>query len=75
MKAGLERRSRFALGGLTVAVASWVGAPWLFCSETWASEPERRVEAKCTAPVGAEDLRAKPRTPRESTPPLAPLIA
>ncbi|MGQ0836032.1 MAG: hypothetical protein ACT4O5_14135 [Gammaproteobacteria bacterium] len=69
MNAGLGRRRRFALGGVTLALAAWAGAPWVFCSETWA----RPAESQCTGePSPASG--AKPRSLRESAPPLAPFF-
>ena len=45
MKAGLGRR-RFAFGGVTLVVALWAGAPWIFCSETWAVEAEHPLHGR-----------------------------
>jgi hypothetical protein len=69
MKAGFKRRGRFAVGGLTLAVSLWAGAPWVFCSETWA----REAATECTSPVTSGGS-AKPRSLRESAPPLAPFF-
>jgi hypothetical protein len=66
MSARIGRRGHFALGGVTLAVSLWAAAPWVFCSETWARETPT---TECTmTPV----VNAKPRSPLDSAPPLAP---
>jgi hypothetical protein len=73
MDTGLKRRGRFALGGVTLVALTWVGAPWIFCSETWALD---RQSAEVTCPYenhdGSTPVR---RSLRESAPPLAPFVA
>ena len=74
MNTGLARRGRFALGGATLIALGWAAAPWIFCTETWAVDRQRRAEAagKCPYEMQQTPLR---RSLRESAPPLAPFVA
>jgi hypothetical protein len=67
MNAGLGRKGRFAMGGVTFAISVWLGAPWLFCSETWAHE----APTECTGASITADAKL---SPRQAAPPLAPFL-
>ncbi len=69
MNEGLKRRGRFAVGGVTLIASLWMAAPWVFCSETWA----REAATECTSAL-TPTADAKPRSLRESAPPLAPFF-
>jgi hypothetical protein len=66
MNAGLGRR-RFAVSGVVLALSLWAGAPWIFCSETWAIGQESPCTQESMAPT-------KVRSLSDTAPPLAPLV-
>lgn len=74
MNTGLARRSRFALGGVTLVALGWVAAPWVFCSETWAIERDTPSQATGKCPYEQHQTPVR-RSLRESAPPLAPFVA
>lgn len=77
MNAGLARKGRMAVGGVSLVAVAWLTAPWLLCTETWAREPvispppaecQERASSSGSAP------RTKPFSLRDHAPPLAPRL-